>query len=152
MSKAKHHVFRRAFAALLDYGLLLCLTILLFRFQPWFEPDATGNWGAGGLLLLVPIVAVWFVYFVFVEARFAQTAGKGLLDLYVERLDGAPVRPVDCLKRHLLDLVEFPFPCVPGVIAMVAVKLTPAGQRLGDLLAGTRVVRRKGVGAADAGS
>jgi uncharacterized RDD family membrane protein YckC len=152
LSKANTHLFRRAFAALLDYGLLLCLTILVFKLQPWFEADETGNWGAGGFVLLAPMVVVWFVYFVVVEARFAQTAGKGLVDLYVERIDGTPLRLADCFKRHLLDLVEFPFACVPGVVAMAAVKITPAGQRLGDMLAGTRVVFRKRAGGADAGS
>jgi uncharacterized RDD family membrane protein YckC len=126
-----------------DYALLWSFTVLLFELQPWFKPDETGNYGLGGFLLLLPVFLVWCLYFGFVEARFCATVGKGLFDLAVERTDGKGLRLGDCLRRHLLDPLDLFFPCVPGLVAIIAVKITPGHQRLGDMFAGTRVLLKR---------
>jgi uncharacterized RDD family membrane protein YckC len=67
-----------------------------------------------------------------------QTPGKRLLGLRVVGRDGAPVSFVESLLRNVLRAVEVPLLYAPGVL-MVA--FTPRHQRLGDLVAGTLVVK-----------
>ncbi len=67
-----------------------------------------------------------------------QTPGKRLLGLRVARADGSPVGFVESLVRNVLRAVEIPFLYAPGVLAIA---LTPCHQRLGDLVAGTLVLR-----------
>jgi len=69
-----------------------------------------------------------------------QTPGKRALGLRVVRADGAPVGLVESLARNLLRAVEVPLGYAPAVLA---VALGPRRQRLGDLVAGTLVVRER---------
>jgi hypothetical protein len=71
-----------------------------------------------------------------------RTPGKRALGLRVVRVDGAPVGPVESLARNLLRVVEVPLGYAPGVLAIA---LGPRRQRLGDLVAGTLVVRERRV-------
>jgi len=67
-----------------------------------------------------------------------RTPGKRLVGLRVVRADGAPVGLTESLARNLLRAVELPFLYAPAVIAAA---VTARHQRLGDLVAGTLVVR-----------
>ncbi len=67
-----------------------------------------------------------------------QTPGKRLLGLRVARADGSPVGFVDSVVRNVLRAAEIPLLYAPGVLAIA---LTPRHQRLGDLVAGTLVLR-----------
>lgn len=67
-----------------------------------------------------------------------QTPGKRLAGVRVVRTDGAPVGFVESVVRNVLRAVELPLLYAPGVLA---VALTPRHQRLGDILAGTLVVK-----------
>jgi uncharacterized RDD family membrane protein YckC len=67
-----------------------------------------------------------------------RTPGKRLAGLRVVRTDGAPVGLVESLARNLLRVVELPLGYAPAILA---VALGPRRQRVGDLVAGTLVVR-----------
>jgi uncharacterized RDD family membrane protein YckC len=67
-----------------------------------------------------------------------QTPGKRLLGVRVVRKDGSPVGFVESVVRNAARALEVPFLYAPGVLS---VALTPWHQRLGDLLAGTLVVK-----------
>jgi uncharacterized RDD family membrane protein YckC len=136
---ASRHLVRRAVAAVGDYLVVFALTFLWFRYQFWVKPDATGNYGAAGCLLFLPILALWILYFPFAESRWGCTAGKLMFDLQVERLDGKRLSFGTCFKRHLVDPVDFSFYGLPGLLA---VRFSATGQRLGDMVAETRVVLR----------
>jgi len=69
-----------------------------------------------------------------------RTPGKRLLGLRVVRTDGAPVGLLESLARNLLRAIEVPLLYAPGVVAVAA---TSRHQRLGDLVAGTLVVRER---------
>jgi uncharacterized RDD family membrane protein YckC len=139
MTKPRIHLARRALAALVDYFLFWAVAIGFITLQPWAHPDATGNYGTLGCLLLLPVIGLWCLYFGVVEARFGRTLGKGLFDLRVERLDGAGLRTADCLKRHVIDPLELNFLGLPAILVVMN---TAQGQRLGDLFAETHVVLR----------
>lgn len=80
-----------------------------------------------------------FVYFWVCEARWGQTLGKRLFELRVVRTDGGRVGAGAAFVRTVLRSVDFlPF---AYLVAAIAVTTTARNQRLGDLAAGTVVVR-----------
>jgi uncharacterized RDD family membrane protein YckC len=86
------------------------------------------------------ILACWVAYFVLLEWLWnGQTIGKRRAGLRVIGPDGEPARFIAVLIRNLLRPVDL----LPGTYALgfVMMFLTPSSQRLGDLAAGTYVVR-----------
>jgi len=67
-----------------------------------------------------------------------RTPGKSILGLRVVRDDGRRVDGGSSVLRNLLRLIELPLAYAPGI---VLVTLTRRHQRLGDMVAGTLVVR-----------
>jgi uncharacterized RDD family membrane protein YckC len=113
------------------------LSFVAWRYQSFAEPDATGNYGAPGCILLVVEIVAYFGYFVLMESNLGYTLGKGLLGLKVTTGSGGKPSAEQVWRRHLLDVIEFQ---LFGIPAIVAVKIT-RGYRLGDLWAKTSVVR-----------
>lgn len=86
------------------------------------------------------ILASWVAYFVVLEWLWnGQTLGKRRSGLRVIGADGEPARFTAVLIRNLVRVIDF----LPGYYALgvVVMFLTPRSQRLGDLAAGTYVVR-----------
>ncbi len=71
-----------------------------------------------------------------------RTPGKAAFGLRVVRDDGGPIRFRHALVRALTGLVV-DFGLLSGVIAMVVSACSRRGQRVGDLLAGTIVLRER---------
>src|SRR5256885_11081184 len=93
----------------------------------------------GGFTLIVTAVLIW-AYFILLEWLWnGQTIGKRAFKLRVINEDGSPAQFTAVLIRNLLRLVDF-LPAFYGVGVLVIV-LSPKSQRLGDLAAGTYVVR-----------
>ena len=90
------------------------------------------------LVVAVPLTLYHLLFEVFLEGR---TPGKMLLKTQVARLDGAQPTLAQYLLRWLLRFVDVS--ATWGIGALLAVVLTPKSQRLGDLAAGTTVVRRR---------
>ena len=92
--------------------------------------------GVAAFLILVS----WVAYFVLLEWLWnGQTIGKRRAGLRVIGPDGEPARFTAVLIRNLVRLIDF----LPGwyALGVVMIFLTPGSQRLGDLAAGTYVVR-----------
>ncbi|MDU0371140.1 RDD family protein [Hymenobacter endophyticus] len=68
-----------------------------------------------------------------------QSIGKKARDIKVVRLDGTPPRFGDYLIRWLLRIVDTVM--FSGLVALVVVLANGRGQRIGDIAAGTAVVR-----------
>jgi uncharacterized RDD family membrane protein YckC len=68
-----------------------------------------------------------------------QSIGKKARDIKVVRLDGTPPRFGDYLIRWLLRIVDMTL--FSGLVAVVVVVANGRGQRVGDIAAGTSVVR-----------
>ncbi len=86
------------------------------------------------------ILTSWVGYFVLLEWLWnGQTIGKRRSGLRVIGTDGEPARFTAVLIRNLLRVVDF----LPAYYALgvVVIFLSPRSQRLGDLAAGTYVVR-----------
>lgn len=91
---------------------------------------------------LVAAFVVNFGYYVLLEMTSnGQTVGKRLLGLRTIRDGGFPITLTSSLLRNLARLIDmFPNTYFVGVVTMVA---HPKEKRLGDMLAGTVVVRER---------
>lgn len=95
-----------------------------------------------GAFVVVAFVTYWG-YFLFGEVvRGGRTPGKRRLGIRVVRDDGGPVRFTDSVIRNVLRIVDM----LPGyyAVGIVAALLSKSGKRLGDMAAGTVVVRDPG--------
>ncbi|HEV7534921.1 MAG TPA: RDD family protein [Acidimicrobiia bacterium] len=121
---------------LVKVGLLIAL---------WVIGSAVGGDEAGGFLLAVLVVASFLVFFgydvAFEALASGRTPGKRAAGLRVVRLRGEPVGFVASAVRNLLRLVD----SLPGIYAVGAacILFSSRNQRLGDLAAGTLVVRER---------
>jgi uncharacterized RDD family membrane protein YckC len=97
---------------------------------------------AGGVLAVVFSLGLYLAWFCGFETIMQRTPGKAIFGLRVIATDGTPVRFVQAFLRAVMGIADFlllPF----GFIAVVTTLLTPRDQRLGDLTAGTLVVRQR---------
>lgn len=123
-------------SALIDFLLELvafgAVALLLARFASEAVAIAIGS---------LAFFAVVFGYHVLFETLASgRSPGKRALGLRVVRLGGAPVRFKDSAIRNIVRLVDLLPPVTYGLGAAV-ILVTRRNQRLGDLAAGTIVVR-----------
>ncbi len=97
-------------------------------------------------LMIVVLFLIFAGYFIFFEWLWnGQTPGKKLLKLRVIREDGRPITLWEALTRNLLRI----FDAVPGFvlpvysIGLITIFLSSRDQRVGDVFAGTVVVRER---------
>lgn len=132
--KAQPSLGKRAIASAIDYALIFGLTFVYILY--FGERDFQGGYTVTGWKALV-VPLVWFLYFVVAEAKFGQTLGHALFDIKVVRIDEKPLRMRDSFLRHVLDPLDlFPF----GIPAIIAATSNKNSQRLGDMLAETKVI------------
>lgn len=98
--------------------------------------------GSVSSILLVLVGILFTGYKLLFEAIWnGQTLGKRLVGIRVVQENGLPVEFAQVLVRHLLRLVDFlPSLYFLGVLCILASR---RGQRLGDMVAGTVVVRER---------
>lgn len=127
----------RGFAALVDFLLAAVLT------TGWAVGWTRLLDGAGavlsGLAILTAGLFGWSYFIVLEWLWNGQTVGKRLFGLRVINEDGSPARFVAVFVRNLVRLADF-LPAFYG-FGLLAIVLSPRSQRLGDLAAGTFVVR-----------
>jgi uncharacterized RDD family membrane protein YckC len=129
---------RRIGAALIDIGIIIVLLLLVGSvIANDVGPGAPASDRFGDLDRLLILVLV-FAYYWIPEMLWAQTPGKRVLDLRVERVDGTKAGAGPTFVRTLLRLVDGLFAYIVGLIVILATGERRA--RLGDLAAKTRVV------------
>ncbi|HRH40639.1 MAG TPA: RDD family protein [Pyrinomonadaceae bacterium] len=97
-------------------------------------------------ILIIILFLIFAGYFVFFEWIWnGQTPGKRLMKLRVIREDGRPITFWEALARNLLRLFDtFPGFIIPIYsIGLITIFMSNRDQRLGDLFAGTVVVRER---------
>ncbi len=97
-----------------------------------------GSVAVGVAMIYLPILLYHLAFEVLMEGR---TPGKLALKTQVARLDGAQPTLGQYGLRWLLRFVDVSLSS--GAVAMISVAVTKRSQRLGDLAAGTTVVRRR---------
>lgn len=104
------------------------------------EPERVRSWLVA-LFSLVSFAVAWGYYIFFELLWNGQTPGKRRFGLRVIRRNGTPVTASEVVVRNLVRLVDF----LPALYALGVVVMFIDGQsrRLGDLAAGTLVVRER---------
>ena len=137
----------RALAAIIDFVILLALLLALsFALRLW--PRGGEHWTRA--IFTLAAFALYWGYHTFFEGVWrGQTPGKRLLGIRVIRDTGHAVRLSDAAARNLLRAADMLPP--PYLLGALLVAIHPRGKRLGDLVAGTVVVRDQPVITAAAG-
>lgn len=91
------------------------------------------------LIIIAQLLLEWAYFMISERLTGGRSFGKRLVGLRVIGADGLPLTPRASLVRNLLRAVDL----LPGsyVVGLVSIVASPKGQRLGDLAAGTIVVR-----------
>lgn len=148
----------RFLAVAIDHAiqyLAIALAALLFLFAAGlFTGDGesivdsigidTPNWIIA--VLIIVVFLLFSGYFAFFEWWWdGQTPGKRLMRLRVIREDGRPITLWEAIARNLLRI----FDAIPGFvvpvysIGLIVVFLNSRDQRVGDMFAGTVVIRER---------
>lgn len=104
-----------------------------------------GEWGmswSAALLILAAFAVLWGYYVFFECVMHGATPGKRQLGLRVLRDDGLPIGFREAALRNLVRAADA-FPPPSYLLGGIVLFLDPHGRRLGDLVAGTIVVREK---------
>lgn len=106
--------------------------------------DSASQWVIA--LMIFVLFVLFSGYFVIFEWFWnGQTPGKRLLKLRVIRDDGRPITLWEALARNLIRI----FDAIPGVaipiysVGLIAIFMNRRDQRIGDLFAGTVVIRER---------
>jgi uncharacterized RDD family membrane protein YckC len=94
------------------------------------------------LLIVIQFLIIDGYFAVFEWVWRGQTPGKRWLKLRVIREDGRPISFFEAMVRNLLRVVDFLVPPFYS-IGLISVFATARDQRVGDLVAGTVVVRER---------
>ncbi len=125
----------RVIAALIDYLILTSYAIAVS-----IGLAVAGGMGSLGVQALAYLPV--YTYFLFFEIfGDGQSVGKYAMKIRVRRLDGGAPGTVAYLLRWLLRPIDVLISS--GMIGLVAILSTDYAQRIGDLAAGTTVVRKR---------
>lgn len=131
----------RALACLIDTAIILGGNLALAFVLAWFALSL-GQW-MGIVWIFMSFGSLWGYYTLFEGLRSGQTPGKRRVGIRVVRDTGHPVTFAAAAARNLLRVADFLPP--PYVLGALFVAFHPRGKRLGDLVAGTVVVRDRPV-------
>lgn len=128
----------RIVASLIDLLIRGALMFVIVAIGGLFAPDSPGQfWKILFIIsILVPFVLYHFLFEVFNNG---QSPGKRAFDLRVVSLTGENVSVGAYLLRWLFRIVDFQI--FTGLVALIAVAASKKGQRIGDMVAGTTVIK-----------
>src|SRR6266508_3324235 len=105
------------------------------------SPHGTAQgWLTAGMILLT-FCLIWGYFTLFEALNGGRTPGKQALGIRVVMDTGRSITPPASLVRNLVRFIDCYFPALPFVPALVSIVLHRSNKRLGDMAAGTIVVR-----------
>jgi uncharacterized membrane protein SpoIIM required for sporulation/uncharacterized RDD family membrane protein YckC len=129
----------RTLAALFDILLVLLLGLLASLAIVFSGVLLQSTWMVA-VLVLVNFGIVWGYFALFEGLGKGRTPGKRRVGLRVIADTGHPLTFQAALIRNLIRVVDFQ-PGLSGLVGLTSMLLHPQGKRLGDIVAGTIVVR-----------
>jgi uncharacterized membrane protein SpoIIM required for sporulation/uncharacterized RDD family membrane protein YckC len=136
----------RVAAGLLDLLLLWLGLMVLWigggAIVGWvFSSQGTAQgWLTAGMILLA-FCLVWGYFTLFEALHGGRTPGKQALGIRVVMDTGRSITPTASVVRNLVRFIDCYFPALPFAPALLSIALHPSNKRLGDMAAGTIVVR-----------
>lgn len=129
----------RILARLIDLAILFALFFLGLFFGAITNSNGSSN------TALVALGIIYIVILVFYDLAFevfmnGQSIGKRILKIKVISLDGSQPRVGQYVLRWLFRIVDFLI-IEPGVVALVVAAIRDKPQRVGDIVAGTMLIR-----------
>jgi uncharacterized RDD family membrane protein YckC len=134
-------------------ALLVDLLVFCLVFFPatrllkgvWFLSATDHRWNQGLFItdpLCLGFLVVMFLYFVLLEGIEGATAGKALVGIRVVRSGGGKPGLGKSFLRNILRVVD----SLPAfnILGAVLIQTSTERTRLGDRIAGTRVIRTRG--------
>ena len=130
-------VILRAIAFAVDQVAIILFVVFAYVFA-----EILGMSGAmADMFFYVFVLPIYFLYSLIFEWRnYGQTLGKMMIGLKVRRLDGNEIGFTEAATRWMMRIVDI-F-ATAGSLAALLISSTERGQRLGDILAGTMVIRQ----------
>jgi len=139
----KAGVLRRGIAWIVD---ILFLSIFFFPITyfysgKWIMGPEEHLWGISDPICLVFLLII-FAYLILMEAYVSWTVGKRIAGMRVVNRNGNKIGFSKSVIRNLLRLVDG-LPAF-NILGMILIARSPEGQRFGDRVARTYVIRSKG--------
>jgi uncharacterized RDD family membrane protein YckC len=137
------------FIAILVDSLILGAAVILLIFLAAFILPALGyfgsksaSWGIG-IFLLILFLLFWGYFALFEAFNNGRTPGKRVAKIRVIHQSGRGVNFAEALARNLVRIIDY----LPGFygVGIAAMFMSRQSQRLGDMVAGTLVVREREV-------
>lgn len=123
----------RIFAHLIDRVILILYTVALAAVLAQADVNIIWVW-----IFLVGVP--WLFYTLAFETMMnGQTPGKRAMNIQVVKLDGTTPSIGNYLLRWIFALVDIYF--MSGIVAVVSIAMGGKGQRIGDMVANTSVVK-----------
>ncbi len=137
-------VWPRFTALVADIVLMSCVFFPVTRIVKgaWVMSTSDHEWVRGRFVsdpLCLSFLVVMFLYFVLLEGLGGATVGKRLMHLRVVDVNGGRAGLIRSLIRNVLRVIDG-LPTM-GLVGAILIVVTPDRTRVGDLVAGTRVVR-----------
>ena len=131
----------RIVARLIDLAIFVLILIL-----GMFVGDMA-NWFTNSGISTVIVLIIYASLFVFYDLIFeifmnGQSVGKRIMKIKVISLDGGQPRVGQYFMRWLFRIVDFLLTW-PGLVALIAAAVNEKTQRVGDMVAGTILIRTK---------
>lgn len=117
------------FVILLGYALIASLVVLII------DPDASP------FAYLAAMTPAFLYHLVMEWSVNGRSVGKLAMGIRVVRTDGSPPTVLNYIIRWIFRLLETNLGLLYGMPAVVSIAFNPKGQRIGDLLSGTTVIR-----------
>lgn len=128
----------RILAQLIDYAVYFVWMLAMFSFAVMangFNSGTSGEWLIiSGIFLPIAFYPLLCEYFLN-----GQTVGKLARKIRVIKLDGSKATLGAFVLRWLLSVVDVSI--FSGVVAVITIAINGKGQRLGDIAAGTTVIK-----------
>jgi uncharacterized membrane protein SpoIIM required for sporulation/uncharacterized RDD family membrane protein YckC len=132
----------RLAAAVLDTLLiwLAVLALVLVNASLLSGASEASSWGTA-ILILLGFLLFWGYFTLFEALNGGRTPGKQALGIRVVMDTGRPVTGSAAVVRNLVRLLDCYFPLLPALPALIMMFMQRSNKRLGDMAAGTIVVR-----------
>lgn len=126
-----------AFAIDLTIMILVYMAVFAYTFNDSLQSSDTT------ILLFQLFAFCWFGFYSLISEHIGngQSIGKLAMGIKVIKLNGSELQFYDCFSRWSMRLLDIYFSV--GSIAMLLIASNKNGQRLGDTIAGTTIIRKR---------